>query len=165
MSKILVIGDIIFHVYKDGSIFRRCKNGRTYKLTPRIGKRGYKYLLLRTQDRRIGMYVHRILAMAFLQNPENLPIVRHKDGNKLNNNLTNLAWSTQKENMSDRKLHGTDNSGERCGNSKLTWKIVRAIKELFNRDCPVTTTRLAEWFGVAQPTVSDIKRGVTWQES
>ena len=50
--------------------------------------------------------VHRLVAEAFLPNPDNLPIVEHRDDNKQNNNVDNLFWSTQQANSQHAKDHG-----------------------------------------------------------
>jgi|WetSurSiteA1Bulk_404760.scaffolds.fasta_scaffold158383_2 hypothetical protein len=52
---------------------------------------------------RKGTAVHRIIANTFLDNPENLPIVDHKDGNIKNNAPSNLAWKTISQNVSEGK--------------------------------------------------------------
>lgn len=44
------------------------------------------------------MYIHRLVAQAFIPNPDNLPCVNHKDENPNNNNVDNLEWCTQKYN-------------------------------------------------------------------
>lgn len=51
------------------------------------------------------MYVHRLVANLYLQNKYNLPDVNHIDGNKLNNNFSNLEWTTK----SDNSKHAFDN--------------------------------------------------------
>ena len=42
--------------------------------------------------------VHRLVAMAYIPNPKNLPFINHIDGNKLNNHIDNLEWCTRSEN-------------------------------------------------------------------
>jgi len=159
----LVIGDLgKFEVSRNGIVWHICNNGQKYKLTSFVGKRGYHTFFIRIGKKRKHISLHRLLAIAFIPNPNNLPEVRHLDGNKLNNDLENLAWGTHKDNMLDENWH--HNRGENCGTSRLTWKIVKAIRELVKRKCPVSQYRLAEFFGVKQPAISDIIRGVTWQE-
>lgn len=51
-------------------------------------------------------YVHRLVAQAFIPNPDNLPIVRHLDDNPKNNHVENLAWGTQSDNMFDAARNG-----------------------------------------------------------
>ena len=58
---------------------------------------GYYYVEIRGQKQR----VHRLVALAFLENPEYKPVVHHIDGNPLNNTLKNLAYATYAENAQD----------------------------------------------------------------
>jgi hypothetical protein len=60
---------------------------------------GYPDIKLCLNGRKIGKYIHRLIAEHFIPNPMNKPEVNHEDGNKTNNSLTNLKWSTQKENF------------------------------------------------------------------
>lgn len=60
---------------------------------------GYKYCTISYEDgSRITKRVHRLVAEAFIPNPDNLPVVMHKDNNKRNNCVDNLKWGTVQEN-------------------------------------------------------------------
>ena len=59
----------------------------------------YKVDLYAKNGKRKKEYVHRLVALAFIDNPNNLPQVNHIDGNKINDNVENLEWVTVKENM------------------------------------------------------------------
>lgn len=74
------------------------------KKTQRIIKakdNGWGYLLTRLNKDgvRKGIAVHRLVAMTFISNPNKKPEVNHKDGNKLNNSVSNLEWVTRSENI------------------------------------------------------------------
>lgn len=68
-------------------------------LTPRVGIQGYAYVILSGNQHRKTAKSHRLVALAFLPNPDNLPVVNHKDENKLNNKVSNLEWCTVAYNM------------------------------------------------------------------
>ncbi len=59
---------------------------------------GYMGYVVVNDNGTLNTKVHRLVALAFISNPENKPCVNHEDGNKRNNNVTNLSWSTHSEN-------------------------------------------------------------------
>jgi len=87
----------------------RIKNVITNTLM-KIAKQGgyFRISLISPEGNRKHYYIHRIVAQAFLDNPENKPNVDHIDRNRLNNNLENLRWATnaeQNQNKSKQKSH------------------------------------------------------------
>jgi HNH endonuclease/NUMOD4 motif len=60
---------------------------------------GYMQVQLIDGNKRKYFYVHQLVAKAFIPNPNDLPKVNHKDGNKSNNHYSNLEWCTQKQNI------------------------------------------------------------------
>jgi len=63
-----------------------------------IDRKGYVAITLRNDNNKINKKIHRLVAMAFIPNPQNKPEVNHKDGNKQNNFEDNLEWNTTSEN-------------------------------------------------------------------
>lgn len=101
----------LIDVYDDGRVFVH-----GFSIEKRNGKKVmYKGKFIKSQDNGIGYlsyhfwnnkkhdreYVHRIVAMAFLDNPNNLPEINHIDGNKSNNHVSNLEWCDRKYNVND----------------------------------------------------------------
>ena len=80
------------------------RNGKT--LRPATDKDGYLIVTVSLKSKRKTMKVHRLVAMAFLDNPDNKPTVNHKNGIKDDNRIENLEWATHKE----QKIHAI-NSG------------------------------------------------------
>lgn len=80
---------------------RSLRHKTTMILRQTAKSRGYKYVQLQVNGVYWTIGVHRLVAVAFIPNPENKPQVDHIDGNPSNNSITNLRWATQTENMNN----------------------------------------------------------------
>ena len=91
--------------------FGEVKNRKGKILKQTLNTSGYVYTRLCKGKRQYKWhFIHRLVAGAFLENPENKPDVNHKDGDKLNNKVSNLEWVTKRENHIHRvyTLNKTD---------------------------------------------------------
>lgn len=88
----------LYDVYSDGKIWTH--NGKRFLLHADNGK-GYLGVNLYNSDKRTSrrMYVHRLVALCFIENKENLDDVNHIDFNKGNNLVPNLEWTSRLDNM------------------------------------------------------------------
>lgn len=77
-------------------------------MRPYENQYGHLYVDFCYGDKKYKMLVHRLVAMHFIPNPNNYPVVRHLDDDPKNNYYTNLAWGTQADNMQDCRDHDRD---------------------------------------------------------
>jgi hypothetical protein len=75
------------------------KHGKTAVLQGVIGKNGYRAFTLRRDGRDVRVLLHRLVAAQFCEKPDGCDFVNHKDGNKLNNQPSNLEWVTAGDNV------------------------------------------------------------------
>ncbi len=95
----------IYEVSNLGRIKSLSRGKRKEKiLNPNSGR--YKNVFLSKNGDYCKMLLHRIVAIVFIPNPENKPQVNHKDGNKFNNEVSNLEWCTHQENMNHAYVTG-----------------------------------------------------------
>lgn len=87
----------IYQVSNFGQVRRLCKNDN--RIIKQEINRGYKRVCLSYKNVKKHFLVHRLVAFAFIPNPNNYPIINHKDENKLNNNVDNLEWCTHQYNL------------------------------------------------------------------
>lgn len=87
----------LYQVNKKGDI-RSCHNGKWHILSAGISKRGYRHFLFHKDGKRKNVRGCRLVAEAFIPNPDNLPFVNHKDENPANDCVENLEWCTAKYN-------------------------------------------------------------------
>lgn len=100
-----VEGHNLYEINNFGEI-RNKKTGKILKQT--ISNSGYCRVVLNSKP----FSVHRLVATAFIPNPQNKPCVNHIDNNKTNNSLENLEWVTHKENMEWASIQGRMKPGE-----------------------------------------------------
>lgn len=97
MARKLKVLDLFsgYTIREDGVVTSRF--GRT--INPQVGRNGYIRVELWSNGRGRKYLLHRLLAAAFIPNPEGKPQVNHIDGDPANNDLGNLEWVTQSENQ------------------------------------------------------------------
>lgn len=149
---------------KSVSRYRTGKSNKPVKVNPRylkysISKTGYCMVSLCKDGSQDQWGVHQLVAQSFLPNPQNKPEVNHKDGNKLNNRLTNLEWSTRKENADHASRHGLLRGNQYP--KKLTKTKVLKIRKLLKNK--IKRILIAEKFGVTFHTIADIAINRTWK--
>lgn len=80
---------------------------------------GYRLVHLNHNGKRKAFLIHRLVAIAFIHNPDNKPFVNHKDGNKQNNVFSNLEWSTPSENMRHAHQTGLMENKNACASQRM----------------------------------------------
>lgn len=149
-------GRVWVHPYtgKDGR-----KAGGKFAAQP---KTSAGYALIHTCKKR--MYLHRLLAEAFLIRPEHTTEVNHIDGNKSNNALSNLEWVTRKQNSQHAYDTGLKEAlkGSETDTAKLTEGQVYAIKKLL-AEVIYSQRQIAKIFNVSREPIDSISRNLSWK--
>lgn len=147
-----------YSIYDDGAVFntktlrfiKPQSNGRYNKVTLSINGKERQYL------------VHRLVATAFIPNPDNKPEVNHINGDRFDNRVENLEWVTASENQShavrtNLRKHGTD-----LWNGKFTKEQVLEIMR--RKHSGESCRKLGDEFGVNATTISAISRGLRYKQ-
>lgn len=99
--------------------FGTVKNAKEKEKIPFVTTDGYFRVTLSKNGKRRHHLVHRLVAIAFVPNPENWPIINHKDENKQNNSADNLEWCSYKYNIN----YGNHNQNRGAGRKVLQFKF------------------------------------------
>ena len=144
-----------------------CENGEIFSefsnsyLKYEITKDGYA----RVSIKRRHFLVHRLIAKAFIENPDNKPEINHKNQNRLDNSANNLEWSTRKENVNYKPTYDLRvkniNRGEDCNFSILTEEDVVEIMHMINSG--ISCNEISVKYNVTPKTIRNIKNKKTWK--
>lgn len=137
-------------------------------LAPKKHNAGYQMVCLNNCGHKSYRTIHRLVAESFLENFENKATVNHKDGNKKNNNVSNLEWSTQSENNKhayEKGLNpGYDKKGSKHPRATLNETQVRVIKHILSLK-QLTHNEIAIFFNVKKNTIDAISTGRNWSHT
>lgn len=161
-----VVGAEKFYAVSSSGLVKRIARARGATpgriLTTKPDKYGYPVVEIRKDGKRWRVYVHTLVATAFIRSLNADEEVNHKDGNKLNTNLDNLEIGTRKHNVEHAWDTGLNWShGEKSHFAKLSDQQAAEIREMNLPDFK-SCRPVAERFGVNVCTIWRITRGETF---
>lgn len=150
-----------YKINKEGKVYLNNEKEKA----PSKCKKGYLHITLSRFGIKKTFLVHRLTALSFIPNPNNLPQVNHKDGNKLNNCIDNLEWCTCSENLKHAfslGLSKANNEGAKNPKAKLTENDVLEIKALIKSKF-IPQNKIAKMYNIDATVISGIKKGTKWK--
>lgn len=150
-----------YEVQSDGRVFSYATNFsrptvKRRELVGGVNSHGYRLMILTYNGVRHTTMIHKLVAKCFIPNPNNLQIVNHKDGNKLNNSVENLEWTTPYENNIHARESGLCRKPE-----KINMEIANEIRRLYSTG-KYFYSELGEMFNIGKTQVGRIVRNKSW---
>ena len=126
-----------------------------------LDKEGYKRVHFITNDGKDRqLSIHRLVALAFISNPQNKECVNHLDCDITNNKVENLEWCTNKENVDYRNKLGRQARGTKMNTCKLSEKDILEIRKIGNL---IPYWKIGKKFGISKTYVGRIIRRQNWK--
>lgn len=122
-----------------------------------LNKFGYLTVGLTKNNKPKTFTVHRLVAMAFILNPDNKEQINHKDGNKKNNRLSNLEWCNAQENQSHRYLELGHEASNRLLNKEQVFEILSQKGKSWRK-------KIAEKFNVSEACIKAVRTGNNYKD-
>ena len=152
----------LYSINKNGQVWSHPKKNGT---SPRSGfwlkplplkNTGYLRVCLTIKSKRYWKYIHRLVALTFIELVPGKNLVNHKDGIKTNNRVDNLEWANHSDNLNHAYAIGTNKS------PTLKKEQVIEIKKLYKQG-GITQIELAKMFNTSQALVSKLTRGEVYK--
>ena len=142
------------------------KRGKAILIKQKLNEDGYLHVCLSKGCHHKCFSVNRLVAMAFIPNPENKPEVDHIDNNHTNNCVENLRWATRGENAKYAVESGAYRFGDNHPRAKLTTAQAKEIMEIYiPRSKEYGIKALAKKYGVSRATIENVIYGGAWRHA
>jgi len=140
--------------FKDKTKFKILKSG--------LDKDGYLTIVLYKNKEKKNLKIHRLVAKAFIPNPENKPQVNHINGIKTDNRVENLEWCTPSENLTHAHTSGLKISvkGDKCGGAKITEEQALEIRAI---GLNMSWSKISEIYGIGRSQIQSIRKRRKWK--
>jgi hypothetical protein len=144
-----------YRITKDGKIFNQYNKQLKYQDN---GQGRMTVCLVNDEGKQRRLQVHRLIAMTYLPNPNQYPIVMHKDDNPLNNQVDNLMWGTQKMNIDDMITKGRSKQILTSDNIKFIKQNHYKVTNQYQTPPAgkYTSSQLAKMFNVTKSAIMPI---------
>jgi len=159
-----MLGYPLHYISNFGRVFSKSRTGGLR--TPWVSTQGYhNYSFKYKKGVRKTFRTNQLVAMAFIPNPNNYPVVNHIDHDKKNNHVSNLEWCTQSHNIKEayKRPHKSNGiKGEKNKFSKLKeYQVVNIRRD--HATGKFTGSKLAKLYKTSEANISDIVRNNTWR--
>ena len=165
--------DFVYYVTEDGRVWSTTRKNGIERFMKLQTQDGYKSVGLTIGGKRVSKRVHRLVADAFIENPEKKPYINHKDGDRSNNHFENLEWCTQKENVnhaisvlgkwanSEKQKMAASKQGKSL--RKLDFETAKKIREEYKLGC-TSGNKLSKKYGLSKPCILKIIHNKSYKE-
>ncbi len=138
------------------------KGGKIKMLSPSKNQCGYLDFSLYKNYKRTHLRAHRLVALLFIDNPENLTEVNHKNGVKTDNHFSNLEWVSHSENnLHAFRIGLRSHKGDNHNRRKLSYADVVRIREMSKNE-GLNHRQIAKIYNVHSTTICDIVNLRSW---
>ena len=145
-----------YYISENGDVFRENR-----KLKTRVTKFGYVQTWITENSKTYYKFIHRLVAETFLEYKGDGYEINHINGNKIDNNISNLEWVKRADNIKHAWDNGLYKKGELSPNSKLKADDVYKIKDLKKQG--LSYNKIGKMYNVNHSTIRNICLGNNWK--